>query len=715
MRTLKDYGLKNYIYTTHDLPYKCEGADWTLIAQLPHNAQYTAWIKLEAQEAEQTLRFESTNIMTRCQQEIQTYKTVKGVQEYEIPGWISGEGVMYHIPAGVEVLEIQYRETGYDTEFVGSFKCNDEDYNELWKKATRTCYICMREHFMDCPDRERAEWLGDAVLQMEECFYAFDLKSHAIVKDFILSEQINGLPGQNLIAHGEYGDWGYYQYTGDLDTLKKVYHNTKAYLDRYEIGENGLPIKRNDGWDWYDWGLGKQDVIVIQVAMYYSAITALKKMALATNNIDDINSIESKINSVKNNFDKVFWQQDGYRSEEILDERANAMAVCAGLVDESKFKIIAALIGTEGKCSPYFERWVLEALCKMNCESQALIRMQQRYRAQINARCTTLYEYINRAHEDKEGTDAVTYTTLNHGWNVPNTILSKYIVGLKPIDAGWKTWEVLPKEGFLNQLSAKIMTNKGDVEVSINKDFSEYSIEINCPENTKGLVGIPTHSFEKINTIKVNGISSWNEKYLDGPKGLSVGPKNERYITFWVEEGAWKFVASGELKISPTKAPAKKLENGLHLNQKDWVAKASIDQQSYEILGMPQGKGLGRAKYQVDASAQNALNGDMWTGWRTMTDQVPGMWLAVDMKTEQSFNHIVFDNVWAIHDSPSEFSLFASDDDENWREICSGEKGSSTGMTQVTFEKQSARFLKVVQTGQKNQSWSIFRLDVYLK
>jgi len=75
---------------------------------------------------------------------------------------VSGEGLIYTIPAGVKVLEVKYRETGYPTELAGSFRCNDEDYNVLWKKAARTLYLCIREHYMDCPDRERREWLGDA-------------------------------------------------------------------------------------------------------------------------------------------------------------------------------------------------------------------------------------------------------------------------------------------------------------------------------------------------------------------------------------------------------------------------------------------------------------------------------------------------------------------------------------------------------------------------
>lgn len=35
------------------------------------------------------------------------------------------------------------------------------DYNILWKKAARTAYVCMRECFFDCPNRERVGFWGD--------------------------------------------------------------------------------------------------------------------------------------------------------------------------------------------------------------------------------------------------------------------------------------------------------------------------------------------------------------------------------------------------------------------------------------------------------------------------------------------------------------------------------------------------------------------------
>ena len=796
---LKDYGLKDYVYTSKDLPLS-KDAPWTLICRLPYNAQFKMWIRLRSDDAGKVVKFDSTNPLTYCRQKEQSYTTVKGEQEYEMPEWISGEGAKYTIPAGVTVLGVKYHETGYNTEFVGSFKCNDEDYNTLWRKATRTCYLCMRDHFMDCPDRERSEWLGDAVLQMEECFYAFDLSSHKIIRRFIRTRQINGLPGQNLIAHGEYGDWMYYLYTGDLDTLKFIYSSTKGYLDRYAIGDNGLPVKRNDGWDWYDWGKGYQDNAVIQVGEYYGAIKALKKMAVAAGKTDDLPEIEAKIASVAKNFDKAFWKEDGYRSGKQLDERANAMAVCSGLADRSKWPVLAKLLdtgrpagpdkkveikidkaqygvpgdparqldlrgklqemvdrgeysfemnneiagrdpaygtvksleleyrlngkkissilgekekctlskeGVGGQCGPYFERWTLEALCIMGREDLALMRMYNRYELQIDANITTLYEYVVRAHEDKAGIHSINYTTLNHGWNVPNSILSKFIAGVAPETPGWGTYHVLPQEAFLRNVAVSITTVKGHVGVEIQKDKSSYRIQVESPAETTAIIGIPKKSFTRLDSIAVGDKTIWNGAFVDKVKGIAWHGEEDGYVKFKVASGTWDIVAMGAVDMALPKKPSMTVRPAQKLNKKSWTVSASIDGQSY------QAGPWGGVFNIIDASACNAIDGDSWTGWRTMKDQVPGDWFAIDMQTPQTFSSVILDNTWAIHDSPAGYALYATNDKNNWGKPIAEGKGSSTGITVITFKDQQARYIKIEQAGAKNQYWSIFEVDVY--
>ena len=44
----------------------------------------------------------------------------------------------------------------------------------------------MRDTYMDCPDRERALWWGDAVNELGESFYAFDRRADLLTRKCII-------------------------------------------------------------------------------------------------------------------------------------------------------------------------------------------------------------------------------------------------------------------------------------------------------------------------------------------------------------------------------------------------------------------------------------------------------------------------------------------------------------------------------------------------
>jgi hypothetical protein len=94
-------------------------------------------------------------------------------------------------------------------------------------------------------------------------------------------------------------------------------------------------------------------------------------------------------------------------------------------------------------------------------------------------------------------------------------------------------------------------------------------------------------------------------------------------------------------------------------------------------------------------------------------DQIPGQWFTVDMQKRQRFNRIVMDNVWAVYDSPAGYTIHVSDDGLNWGEPVASGKGERWGITTAMFKPVTARYIKIEQTGQAKQFWSIFELDVY--
>ncbi len=163
----KDYGLKPYASVRRS------AAGDTLYCRLPYNSQVTPYLKVEA-TAGKVIHIRTDNYEGGSQYNVRAeYITRDGVQEYESYGWMNGHEMLYILPEGVKVLDVKFRETGYNTEFTGSFSCNDPFMNELWKRSARTLYITMRDSYMDCPDRERAQWWGDEVNELGEASMPF--------------------------------------------------------------------------------------------------------------------------------------------------------------------------------------------------------------------------------------------------------------------------------------------------------------------------------------------------------------------------------------------------------------------------------------------------------------------------------------------------------------------------------------------------------------
>ena len=695
---MKDYGLKDFIYQSKDLPHS-ENVPWRLVCQMPYNCHFQPWIQVEA-PAGKVIDLNSSNPLVLYLTKTEQYITISGDQNYEAKNWISGEGAMYTIPAGVTVKAVKYRETGYATKFAGSFECNDNDYNILWKKGARTVYLCMRDWFYDCPDRERVGFWGDGTPELDQCFYAFDTASHALCKDLVLRPLESGFyPGQQLEFLGEYGLWFYYMQTGDLESISKMYQQTRTFLlATYQFGKQK---------QWFDWGKESKDVAVIEDCFMYIDLKSLKKMALITGHSNDTIAINSKLDSIKSGFNHNYWKGSYYMSDQVSlpDDRANAMAVNAGLADPSKWDAIYNHVLTKYfNSSCFFDRWVFEALCIMGKQEYALLRMYNRYKTMIPCSFTTLWEHYDRWWASRinafdEG------SSLNHGWNPPVLLLSQSIAGVSPEEPGWSIYHVFPKEAFLTSIKVVVPSVKGDIKIDIKKTATEYFLGILSPGHTKAIVGIPKGSFTTLKSIKVNGRTIWNGSYTGVIKGISWGGEDSGYIKFIASPGKWNFVGTGVVPLNSPKPLPNPEPIERKFDKKSWSATTSVRDSLFLFSG---------DKIPIEVPAENAIDGDHWTGWRDMTrTQHPGQWLMIDMKKSEKFDKIVLDNTWAQWDSPAKYSVSVSNNGKEWgKPVATG--SGQPGITTVLFPLQDARYLKITQTGtDTTYHWSVYEIDVY--
>ena len=110
-------------------------------------------------------------------------------------------------------------------------------------------------------------------------------------------------------------------------------------------------------------------------------------------------------------------------------------------------------------------------------------------------------------------------------------------------------------------------------------------------------------------------------------------------------------------------------------------------------------------------SAAQAIDGNSNTRWSTGTSQANGQYFQIDLGSSQSFSKLVLDATNSPNDYPAGYAVYVSNDGQNWGSAIASGSGSSA-VTTITFPTQSARYIKIVQTGSTGWWWSIAEFNV---
>ncbi len=546
---LVDYGLKDYPADPEaGFPFVSDGTE--IRCNLPFNKQITPYLDVEA-EAGQEIFITTDNRLNRI---TATYITRAGRQAFESYSWMNGHTVIYQIPAGVKVFGLKYRWQSVG-EMAGSFSCDDPFYQRLWEMGRNTLFVCARDNFMDCPDRERALWIGDVADQAGYLFYLMDGSGRALLRKAIYSTmafsdkgvfgalgplRIRELPSQSLQFISQ-GVWQYYLNTGDKETLRYAYPYAQDYLALWKFSHNGLPIMRrsgsSDSWDWYDWGVkDTEDKEVIQCALYYQALAAARTMAMELGETRDVAGYDKRLASIRAAFEKAYWQ-DGYYSSKpgkLQDDRANAAAILAGLASpEQAALIVKRVLIPNHYCSPHFEWMVEEAMCQAGFPREALDRMKTRYATQVKRKdLTTLYESFPNGG------------SYNHAWNAPNSVLAKCISGIVPTKPGWTEFAVKPQPLHLASLQQTVPSVRGEIHFALRRDAHCSTLTLQCPAGTTAIVGLPLDR-GPIARVTANGTVIWDSgRAVPGLAGVTALGADATHLSFQTSPGDWKFEAT---------------------------------------------------------------------------------------------------------------------------------------------------------------------------
>jgi hypothetical protein len=545
----KDYGVSDYtsveLHSGEDLN--------TLECTLPYDAHIVPLLKLTASAGHRIViytdnykKFEATGEhIVRAE-----YITKEGEQEFEFPTWLNGHKVFYEYPPHVAKIEVKYRQTGYNADFAGHFECSEPFFNKLWEKAARSLYVNMRDTYMDCPDRERAQWTGDAVNEAEQAYYALSRSADSLTRKWLYEvvgwQKPNGqlfapvpagnwtkeLSGQVLSTVGYFGLWNYYMQTGDRQAIADLYDGVRKYLSIWETDSDGTVIFRHGEWMWGDWG-DNVDIVAIHNILYYHAVKGMWNCAGLLGKTDDAAAYEKWMEHFRSGFNAKFWNGSAYRTPDYTgqtDDRVQALAAVIGVAGSDKYPAILEIFRKEYHASPYMERYVMEALFMMGYEDFALERTRNRYTHMVeDGRYSTLFEGWNDSG------------SINHAWGGgPLGVLSKYLCGVAPVEAGYKVFGVIPTPATITQASVVVPSAAGEIHTSYSKTDSSFELRIVVPEGTTCIAGIENG----YSTIKLDGRRIWrNGKFTPHKSYTAASQDDPAHTKLTLTAGEWIILA----------------------------------------------------------------------------------------------------------------------------------------------------------------------------
>lgn len=531
----------------------------------PTNIQGTPYIKVRSVSGGETISivtdaWKKGNASSIAHQ----YITKPGEQSWEALGWMNGYVITFTMPESVEVIELGFRKSGYDTEATGYVETDNEIINQLYKEAYDTLYVCMRDSYMDCPDRERTQWLGDAVINMQQAAYSMDDKAALLYAKTLTQAlgyvQSNGaipskialgrpdleLPMQSLA--GVHSFWQYYMYYGDEDLVLGAYPVLINYLMLWDISESGVITHRDGNWNWYDWG-SHPDTVIIENCWYYEALKAVLNIANLEGSgatESDIAFLEERMTLIEKNFDTLYWDasKNAYYNltdNGLVDDRANAMAIYTGLADLSRYDGILEVLKTTYNSGPYMEKYVLEAMYMMGADDEALARTLDRFAPFTEDGYPTLPEiWLDQTLYNGD-------ETKNHAWTgSPLSLLYMYNAGIRATGPAFNTIQIRPQLGTLNSINAKVERAVGIILVSVEKSDVGYAMSVTIPSGVKSAV-VYVPRLEGVDTmLKLGGSVVYaNGKAIGSnmPAGVSYAGEDKDFIGFNVSSGSYSFTS----------------------------------------------------------------------------------------------------------------------------------------------------------------------------
>ncbi|MDF1573377.1 MAG: alpha-L-rhamnosidase C-terminal domain-containing protein [Bacteroidales bacterium] len=364
---------------------------------------------------------------------------------------------------------------------MGSFKSSDERLNQIWEVGAYTVHLNMQDYLWDGIKRDRLVWVGDMHPEVMTILSVFGYnevvpKSLDLIKDITdLPSWMNGISSYSMWWILIHYEW--YLHTGDRSYLEKNKEYIYKLLDvlKSRIDKNGKEIL--DGNRFLDWPTSpnKQAIHAGLQSLMVMSFNTGAEIASVFNDAEKVGDFNKTASLLKNHIPSPNGSKSG-GALMTLSGLADAVAINDTLLSEDQYKGI----------STFYGYYVLKARAEAGDYQGALDVIRKYWGGMIDLGATTFWEDFNLEWAENAGRiDELLQEgkvevhscygdycyvglrhSLCHGWaSGPTAWMSEYLLGIKPVEAGFTKVMIEPHLGDLDWVEGSFPTPKGEIYV----------------------------------------------------------------------------------------------------------------------------------------------------------------------------------------------------------------------------------------------------------
>ncbi len=341
------------------------------------------------------------------------------------------------ITGDVKIEKLEGWETGYDLNVKGSFTCDSEEDNELWKISLRTLKRCLHESYTDCPYYEQLQYLMDTRMQGLYTYYVSgdDRGILRTFRDFASVQRADGIiysstPGiikqiiPGFALYYLFMLYDHYMYFADKSVLESYLPVAARVLNYFSknLSDRGL-VKRSGFWDFVDWADGWEGIygfppgdakeeMTIYTLMYATALKRAAVLQNALGNYGSAQAYEEEAQAISQSAKQYCFDHEKMLFADGPDKKyysthAQIWAVLSGTVSGEEatriMKNSLSLVTQPTYCYSYDYFRALE-MCGLYEERKTMF---DSLRNLLSLHCTTIPEEIDNPRSDCHGWGAI--------------------------------------------------------------------------------------------------------------------------------------------------------------------------------------------------------------------------------------------------------------------------------------------------------------------